>query len=479
MKYSDIPLPPEGEQPSITNGVSLEDLLSLQKKMAVKASDAATKHAMPVCESHQPTERESSVEELNMDLPLVVVIHEEQLCGSCVKTKLKCMTSDVRFQWLKMDVQIAEQVSHSQPYAVMVQFAPNYLDVAVAIVKTLQLKQPHLPIFALGSAQDSQAMLFALRAGVQDFFDIEASEDLMRQSFKDLLMKGKAQEPKSPNASAPLTAILSSRAGGGSSLLAAHIAVYLQHALHGSISSAEGQKEDNELSTLLLDLGAPAGDGALYLDVVSEFDFIEAVQNLRRFDLKMASAGLTQHTSGLRLLSLPRQSNQMREVAYAEADLLVQRLGEFFQHIVADLGGVSQTTLAMRVALKATKIWIVCEQSLPSVVSTTELVRQLETQQVQRSAMGLIVSRYDRNLELSAQHIADQLQLPLVMVVPERRVELLQAVNQGMLMSPQARRDPYVQAVHKLVRLLLQDQQVAARPKQSAISKLLQRMRGG
>ena len=475
MKYSDLPIPPEGAQPSDANAVTLEELLSAQKKMTVSTSQTVLTPTSAAC---VPTHAEFDSADADLDLPLVVVIHEEQLCGGCVKTKLKSMTSDVRFQWLKMDAQIAEQVNANQPYAVMVQFAPNHLDVAVAIVKVLQQSQPHLPIFALGSSKDSQAMLFALRAGVQDFFDLEASAQLMSQSFKDLLLKGKPQEPTLPSATAPLTAILSSRAGGGSSLLAAHIAVYMQQALHGDKQKSNVQK-DTSLGTLLLDLGAPAGDGALYLDLVSEFDFIEAVQNLRRFDLKMASAGLTQHSSGLRLLSLPRQSTQMREVAYAEADLLVQRLGEYFQHIVADLGGVSQTTLAMRVALKANKIWIVCEQSLPSVVSTTELVRQLEAQQVDRSAMGLIVCRYDRNLELSAQHIADQLQLPLVMMIPERRAELLQAVNQGQLLSPQSRRDPYVQGVHKLVDILLQEQGVAEGKNQSGMFKLFKRMRGG
>ena len=478
MKYSDLPLPPEGGLPSVTNTVSLEELLSSQKKTAPKTDDATFVKSGSACVSQHVALDIDSVDDSDTDVPLVFVIHEEQLCGSCVKTKLKSMASDIRFQWLKMDAQITEHINVQQPHAVMVQFAANHLDIAVAIVKMLQQSWPHLPIFALGSAQDSQAMLFALRAGVQDFFDLDASEGQMHQSFKELLQKGVNQEVKPPSASAPLTAILSSRAGGGSSLLAAHIAVYLQHALQGASHSLKVQR-DAALGTLLLDLGAPAGDGALYLDLVSEFDFIEAVQNLRRFDLKMASAGLSQHESGLRLLSLPRQSTQMREVAYAEADLLVQRLGEYFQHIVADLGGVSQTTLAMRVALKANKIWIVCEQSLPSVVSTTELVRQLEAQQVARSAMGLIVCRYDRNLELSAQHIADQLQLPLVMVVPERRVELLQAVNQGQLLSPQLRRDPYVQVIHKLVNILMQSQGLTEGQKQGAMAKLLQRVMGG
>lgn len=314
---------------------------------------------------------------------------------------------------------------------------------------------------------------------MQDFLDLDASDHDIRQSFRELLAKGPHPKAQHATASAPLTAILSARAGVGSSLLAVHLAVYLQHALNERAKKANASSGEQEaVGALLLDLGAPSGDGALYLDLVAEFDFMEAVHSLRRFDKKLASAGLAKHESGLRLLSLPRQSGRLRDVAYAEADLLVQRLREYFQYIVADLGGVSQTNLAMRVASKASKIWVICDQSLPSVVSTTELLRELEIQQVPRSGMELIVCSYDRNLELSAQHIADQLELSLLTTVPERRVELLQAVNQGQLLGMQARRDPYVQVVHKLVDILLQSEGAQSTQKASALSMLVQWMRG-
>ena len=266
----------------------------------------------------------------------------------------------------------------------------------------------------------------------------------------------------------------------GSSLLSAHLSLYLQQALWPTLRpsiNTPNQDEAEHLGALLLDLGAPESDGALYLDLVSDFDFIEAVQSLRRFDRKLASTGLTKHHSGLRLLSLPRQSSRIRQIAYAEADLLVQRLRDYFSIVVADLGGVSKTNLAMRVAARASKVWLICDQSLASVVSTTELIRELEGQQVHRSSMELIVCRYDRGLELSAQQIADQLQVKLLLTVPERRVELLQAVNQGQLLAAQSRREPYVQAVSKLVENLIQSYQLEGEHQRGRWGQLFQRWR--
>src|SRR5256885_6009379 len=71
------------------------------------------------------------------------------------------------------------------------------------------------------------------------------------------------------------------------------------------------------LDGLLIDLGFPSGDCGLYLGTLGDFDFIEAVNNLRRFDRRLASTGLARHESGLRLLTLPRQPARLREIGRA------------------------------------------------------------------------------------------------------------------------------------------------------------------
>lgn len=474
MTSSDAPSPKNAVQARASHVASLEQLLTSRQKAPSASLEAGSNHQI----SNPPAEG-ASLPVGRAVGPRILVVHNEPMNGSAVKTRLHCVEAEAQLQWLSLQANVVEQVLLVQPYAVVIQFASDALEMAVHVVKQLQQSQPHLPIFALGSTQDPRSMLSALRAGVQDFVDLDAPDQDMVQNFRELLAKGPHPESKQPLKSAPLAVILSARAGVGSSLLAAHLAVYLQQALDERKKAAKSELSELEaMGALLLDLGAPSGDGALYLDLLAEFDFMEAVHSLRRFDKKLASAGLAKHDSGLRLLSLPRQSGLLREVAYAEADLLVQRLREYFQFIVADLGGVSQTNLAIRVASKASKIWVVCDQSLPSVVSTTELLRQLDVQQVKRSAMELIVSSYDRNLELSAQHIADQLELPLLMTLPERRVELLQAVNQGQLLSAQSRREPYVQVIHRLVDILLQSQGLESAPKAGAFSTMLQRMKG-
>jgi len=377
----------------------------------------------------------------------------------------------------------AEQALQLMPHVVLVDFDPTSIDMAAQLVAQMRIASPHLPLIAVGRTKHPQCMLAALRAGVQDFLDVDGSLLAAQQTLQDLLRR--SPPVQSTGTRAPLTAILSARAGLGSSLLASHLAWYLQQHLH-TVEQAKAGDNRTELDGLLIDLGHPNGDCPMYLNTQGEFDFLEAVNNLRRFDRRLASSGLARHASGLRLLSLPRQSGLLRDVSYANADALLQRLRQYFRHVVADLGAVSQTQLAMRVVRRASHIWVLCDQSVASVVSTTELLQQLGELQIERERLQLIVCRHDSRLELDAQQIAHQLGLPLLAVIPERRRELAQAVNQGQLLSPQQRREPYVQAVEKLATHLLAahhpeaiphgTRPAGARPA-SLLASLIQRLR--
>lgn len=187
----------------------------------------------------------------------------------------------------------------------------------------------------------------------------------------------------------------------------------------------------------------------MFLNCYGEFDFLEAVHNLRRFDRKLAASAIARHAQGLRLLALPKQE-RVSQVTHADTDLILLRLRQYFQHVIADLGAVQQTDLAQRVALRASQIWVVCEQTVASVVSTTQLLGQLSAQKVDFHRIGLIVNRYDSRLELEAEHIAKQLQLPLLATIPDRRLPLTQVTNQGGLLMPSQHREPYVQELLRL-----------------------------
>lgn len=375
---------------------------------------------------------------------------------------------------------VPEQVLLLVPHVMFIHFDVPVIELATRLVAQLRDAHPQLPVVAVGRMKHAQCTLAALRAGVRDFLDLDGPNQAAQATVQQLLQR--SPEPSlGDGAAAPLTAILAARAGLGTSLLAAHLAWHLQLRLQDALEpEPAGTAADGEpLDALLIDLGSPHGDSGLYLDTPGDFSFVDAARNLRRFDRRLASSGLARHVDGLRLLALPRQQPLPHDLAHASTDLLMLRLRQYFRHVVADLGAVAQTDLATRVALRANRIWVVCDQSIASVVSTVELLRQLIAQKADRSRMQLIVNRYDHRLSLDAEQISRQLQLPLLAVIPERRATLAQSVNQGRLLPARQRSEPYVQAIGCLVEALLASHRV--RPASTApaggLGRIVQRLR--
>lgn len=398
-------------------------------------------------------------------VPLVLV-HGNGSDGALVQTWMHRVLNGSELYGMRFQDNLFDAVHRQQPQAILIQFIPGAMEPAVAMASQLQTVFPHIPRVAVGRANDSQCMLAALRCGVQDFLDMDGPLDTAQQTIAHLLSQPPVMEPNRHQA--PVTALLSARAGLGCSLAASHLAWYLQQHLAAHMPHTGLASDDAEsLACLLIEMGSPGGDCAIYLNTPGEFSFGDAVSQHRRMDRRMAQSALARHDSGLRLLTQPRP---IHAVAAADVDALLSRLGQYFEHIVLDLGAVASPQLAMEILPKASDIWLLCDQSVASMVWTTELLKQLENHQIDRDRLQLIVSRHDPRLEMSAQQMSKQLQLPLLGVIPERRRELAQVVNLGALLPLQPRREPYVQALDGLLRRLLAANHPATAPHASAPS---------
>ncbi|THT99981.1 pilus assembly protein CpaE [Lampropedia puyangensis] len=408
---------------------------------------------------HAQTVKPTACADLDAEL---LFIHAGTSESTLATTWMRRVFDGARLHHARYQENIKEQILLLTPHVVFIHFDAPVLDLATHLVEQIRTSHPHLPLVAVGRMRNPQCTLAALRAGVQDFLDLDGTSQAAQEAVRELILRTPATVADTGQF-APLTALISARAGTGCSLLASHLALYLQQRLrqHSSAQAVpHSEATETPLDTLLIDLGHPANDCAMYLNCPGDFDFVEAVRNLRRFDRKLTAAALARHAQGLRILALPK-GDSSPDIAHSDTDLILLRLRQYFRHVIADLGAVRQSSLAERVALRASQIWIVCEQSVPSVVSTAALLEQLAAQKVDRSNIQLIVNRHDARLELSAEQIAAQLHLPLLATIADRRMVLAQAVNQGQMLDGTLHREPYVQAIDKLTDQLTSQHQLA------------------
>ena len=359
---------------------------------------------------------------------------------------------------------IEERIVTLRPQAVFLDFAGAQAATAAELHRQLRQVRPEMAVLGTGASTEPAALLAALRAGVADFVDTAGSLHDLNATLAALLMQrrdaaaaasGPASATRLPVARGRGVVLLGARPGLGVTTLATHLALLLQDAVRrGSAAPAGGPPARG---VALLDLGLPARDGLLYLDTPSDFSFVDGVNHLRRLDQTLAQTALAHHGDGLAVLPLPCDPAQLRETSSDDDAALLRRLPDFFDHQVADLGGCARPAFMAQCVREADRVWVVCDQSIGGLVSTAQMLRDLQGHGVDTARLGLVANLFDPALAVTARDMAERLQLPLAHVLPQRRAALLAAGARGQMLARVARNDPYVNAVQAMVRELRGD----------------------
>lgn len=346
-------------------------------------------------------------------------------------------------------------------HLILLDYSTDSANASTALARQLTALAPGLPLFGVGSTASDQAagVLAALRAGVLDFFDMDASDHEIRTLLEHALHL--PVTPAAPAAPAPrkrgqLVLLLGVRPGVGASTLAAHLGVLAtpqppEKSPRRLDSDKQGPATDTATpKTLLLDLGQPAGDAELYLGIGSDFHYADALRSASRIDATLIRTALPHHASHLAVLA---QGSEMPlpPPDAPEAAILVERLLEHVEMLLCDLGGLPTRLVPAALLRAADEIWLVADQGIASVVSLDACLRELERIGVRDHRLSLVINRHDADCGIGAEQIAKRFNLPLLATLPDRSRALRASANQGLLLHQVTPRDPYVRALAPLL----------------------------
>ena len=355
---------------------------------------------------------------------------------------------------------LAQRLAEIGPRLVFLDFtldpeAPGKLLRTADLAKTLARIAPTLPRVAVGAISEPESAIAALRAGVTDFVDPDRDMQEVQDVVRSILTLSAAPGAASASSVRRSVLLLGARPGVGTSTMAVHLAGLLQDRM---AAAAQSRQRDREVAQLplaervaLMDLGWPIGDCQLYMNVQSEFNFVEAVKQLRRLDATLLSSAMAHARNGVNILSLPKDMAEMRSVSQPDSLLLFDRLRENFGMVVADAGGFSHPDFVAGLARTAGETWLVTDQSVGALVSLAGLIKELEAHHVPTSNLKLVVNRYDERYGMTADQIAARFGLGLVGTLPDRAMQLIVCTNQGKLLHEVSERDSYVRALAALV----------------------------
>jgi pilus assembly protein CpaE len=331
---------------------------------------------------------------------------------------------------------------------VLLDYACETADASTSLARRLSALSANLPLIGVGSpaADRAAGVLAALRAGVRDFIDMDASDEEIHTLLSQALKNAETQQtPPTPAIRKPgqLVLLWGVRPGVGTSTLAAHLG-----ALSMPAKSAGTMLSDTIAPhTLLLDLGAPHGDAALYVGAKGDFHYEDALRHATRIDATLIRTAIPHHRSGLAVIS----QTQEQTLNTAETSALIDRLLTLFELVLCDLGGRSLQQLSPQLLKSANEIWLVADQGIASMVSLDTCLHQLAQHNARDRRVSLIVNRHDEECGISARQIAERFELPLLAALPDRSRALRSSANQGLLLHQMAPKDAYIHALTPLL----------------------------
>ncbi|GGA01907.1 AAA family ATPase [Dyella caseinilytica] len=338
-------------------------------------------------------------------------------------------------------------VLRSEHRMVLLDYACETADASTTLARDIHALTPDIPLIGVGSTAADRAtgVLAALRAGVRDFIDMDASDDEIRTLLNHALEHAATAQAAPVAASrkpGQLVLLLGVRPGVGTSTLAAHL---------GALSMPTAKFENDAVGdtvaphSLLLDLGSPHGDASLYLGAKGDFHYEDALRNASRIDATLIRTAMPRHASRLAILSQTQESS-----GGSDAALLIDRLLSLFELVLCDAGGLPLRHLPQGLLQATDEIWLVADQGIASMVSLDLCLRQLAQLNARDKRLSLIINRHDEDCGINARQIAERFELPLLATLPDRGRVLRSSANQGLLLHQVAPHDAYIRALAPL-----------------------------
>ena len=286
------------------------------------------------------------------------------------------------------------------------------------------------PLIAVGPANDPNLMRLAMQAGARDLLTLPLSEADLLAALQRIARDRRAANGRAGS----LIAFMNAKGGCGSTLLACNVA----HAL-----TVVSQRR-----VTLIDLDLQFGAIPVYFDLFPKRGMLQALENLDGLDEAAFNGYLAEHSSGLRVLghasedALPTQA-----IAPQHIDQLIGLALRISEHVVVDLPRRVDAVAATLIE-RAQHIVLVVQQSVATVRDATRLMNCLRREMgVSKDRIVVVVNRYDRNAEITAEDIRATLTCGELSLVPNDFKNVSACINTGMPLLEHARSAAVTRAI--------------------------------
>ncbi len=285
------------------------------------------------------------------------------------------------------------------------------------LAAALRRQRPNVRLLACTSTQqDSQLLLRAMRAGVQDVLPKPIDLNSLTEVLSRLSEELQASTSKPPG---EVTVVMGSKGGVGATTIAVNLAVQMARSSKNSVA--------------LLDLAAPLGAVQLLLDLKPSFGIRDAVENLERLDSHFFNGLLTHHGSCLQVLTGATQLEQWQSMPVHSLTRVVNVARTSHANVVIDYG--AQFSGEWAPVLRQSLIMLITEANVPSLWALERRLFALAGFGINSDQIRIVVNRWHRADEATLRSVEKNIKRPISAYIPNDFTRVSEAVNIGVPVS--------------------------------------------
>jgi pilus assembly protein CpaE len=304
---------------------------------------------------------------------------------------------------------ITRRVRAANPDVTLVDIPADNTALALRAIELLHQEMPEAAIFAIGSLNQPQVIVNAMRAGAREFIERPTTTDLL-EAFVRLTTAQRRVRQEGPRGK--VFSVINAKGGNGATTVAVNLALALQ--------SAHGQ-------TALVDL-APLGHAALHMNLKPVFNVTDATRNLHRMDSSLLESFMTRHNGGLQLLA---GTNMPAAVDPSTAEFV--RLFDFmvthYRYVVVDASSRFDAATRLIASLSETVLLVACTDV--AALWSAARIQQYLGENGSRERVRLVLNRYRKVAGFSESDAEAAVGAKLLWRIPNQYFAVSGAIDRG------------------------------------------------
>jgi pilus assembly protein CpaE len=322
-----------------------------------------------------------------------------------VRAGLDCPASDVVPLALG-----AFQAAHGDPDLIAL-VLPDDPARGLSVLQDIRSKAARAHLLVVGPTGDAKLVLRALRAGADDYVDMQELEPELES-----VLAGWRSARTSSGEAGRLIAVLSPSGGGGSSTVAANVATVLAGE-HGRV--------------MLVDMKLQAGDLSALLDLKPTHSLADLCREAGRMDRTLLESTLEKHPSGVHLLASPLALDDVRYVTAEGVRQALAAARSAFPYTIADMDH-SFAEEQMVVLRQADIILLVQRLDFASVRNSKRFLDHLRNLGIDPGRVKLVANRHGQPKEVPAAKVEEALEMKIAHYLPEDAKSVNRSNNNGI-----------------------------------------------